>query len=62
MNNPVYDNIGWIKQNIQKFDTSAKIDNSLLKIQAFMKSAFVTLDDIFKISKGLGLQSSPTTK
>ena len=32
MNNPVFDNIGWIKQNIQKYDSSYKIESSLGKV------------------------------
>lgn len=59
MDNPVYDNIGWIKENIRKYDLSEKIENSLGKMQAFMKSAFTTLDDTFRISKGVKLENSP---
>lgn len=59
MDNPVYDNIGWIKENIRKYDLSEKIENSLGKMQAFMKSAFTTLDDTFRIAKGVKLENSP---
>ena len=55
MNNPVYDNIGWVRQNIEKYDTSFKIDNALNKISAFYKSVFSTLDETFRLSKSTRL-------
>lgn len=47
LKSPGYDNIGWIKQSIQKYDASYKIENSLNKIQVFLKTVLTSLDDTF---------------